>query len=117
MNQLLVHAGNTPTELLDYCESKGIRVEAYSPIAHGEILGNADVQAMAEKYGVTVAQLCIRYTIQLGTVSLPKTANPDHMRSNAQVDFEINDEDMATLKDLHAQDYGESSAFPVYSGK
>lgn len=117
VNQLLVHAGNTPTELLDYCESKGIRVEAYSPIAHGEILDNADVKAMAAKYGVSVPQLCIRYTIQLGTVSLPKTANPDHMRSNAQVDFEINDEDMATLKDLHAQDYGESSAFPVYSGK
>ena len=42
---------------------------------------------MAERYAVTVPQLCIRYTIQLDTVSLPKTANPDHMRSNAQVDY------------------------------
>ncbi|MBD0023424.1 aldo/keto reductase [Gordonia pseudamarae] len=117
VNQLLVHAGNTPTELLDYCESKGIRVEAYSPIAHGEILDNADVNAMAEKYAVTVPQLCIRYTIQLGTVSLPKTANPDHMRSNAQVDFTISDDDMAALQNLHDQDYGEAGAFPVYSGK
>ena len=89
VNQLLVHAGNTPSELLDYCESRDILVEAYSPIAHGAILQNAEVQAMAERYGVTVPQLCIRYTLQLGTVSLPKTVNPEHMRSNADVDFEI----------------------------
>jgi diketogulonate reductase-like aldo/keto reductase len=117
VNQLLVHAGNTPSELITFCQSQGILVEAYSPIAHGEILDNAQVQAMAQKYGVSVPQLCIRYTLQLGTVSLPKTANPDHMRSNAQVDFEISEADMDGLKDLHDQDYGEHSAFPVYSGK
>jgi diketogulonate reductase-like aldo/keto reductase len=117
VNQLLVHAGNTPSELLAYCESKGILVEAYSPIAHGAILQSAAVQALAEKYGVTVPQLCIRYTLQLDTVSLPKTANPDHMRSNAQVDFEISDVDMTALRDLRDVDYGEHSAFPVYSGK
>ncbi|HIW29261.1 MAG TPA: aldo/keto reductase [Candidatus Luteococcus avicola] len=117
VNQLLVHAGNTPSELLDYCADKGILVEAYSPIAHGEILDNEQVQEMAARYGVSVPQLCIRYTIQLGTVSLPKTANPEHMRSNTEVDFEISDEDMAALRHLHARDYGDSSAFPVYSGK
>ena len=117
MNQLLVHAGNTPTQLIDYCKSRNILVEAYSPIAHGEILKNDDVRAMAEKYGVSVPQLCIRYTLQLGTVSLPKTANPEHMRSNAQVDFVISETDMAALQHLHHQDYGDSSAFPVYSGK
>lgn len=117
VNQLLVHAGNTPTELMDYCASKGILVEAYSPIAHGEILKNDDVQAMAQRYGVSVPQLCIRYTVQLGTVSLPKTANPDHMRSNAEVDFEISDADMAALRNLRAADYGEHSGFPVFSGK
>ncbi|MFJ9539176.1 aldo/keto reductase [Streptomyces sp. NPDC101225] len=117
VNQLLVHAGNTPSELLAYCESKQILVEAYSPIAHGAILKNAEVQAMAEKYGVSVPQLCIRYTLQLDTVSLPKTANPDHMRSNAAVDFEISDEDMGALRGLRDVDYGEHSAFPVYSGK
>ncbi|ART69711.1 2,5-diketo-D-gluconic acid reductase [Mycobacterium dioxanotrophicus] len=117
VNQLLVHAGNTPTDLLAYCDSRNIRVEAYSPIAHGEIFKNADVAAMAEKYGVSVPQLCIRYTLQLGTVSLPKTANPEHMRANAQVDFVISDEDMTALRNLHARDYGDASVFPVYSGK
>ncbi|ASY31277.1 MULTISPECIES: aldo/keto reductase [unclassified Streptomyces] len=117
VNQLLVHAGNTPSGLLAYCESKQILVEAYSPIAHGAILENTDVQAMAHKYGVSVPQLCIRYTLQLGTVSLPKTANPEHMRSNAEVAFEISGADMDILRDLRDVDYGEHSAFPVYSGK
>ncbi|WP_406148124.1 aldo/keto reductase [Streptomyces sp. NBC_01012] len=117
VNQLLVHAGNTHTELLAYCASRQILVEAYSPIAHGAILKNAEVRAMAEKYGVSVPQLCIRYTLQLGTVSLPKTANPDHMRSNADIDFEISDTDMDALRGLRDVDYGDHSAFPVFSGK
>jgi diketogulonate reductase-like aldo/keto reductase len=117
VNQLLVHAGNTPTDLIAYCGAKQILVEAYSPIAHGAILTNTEVQAMAEKYGVSVPQLCIRYTLQLGAVSLPKTANPEHMRSNAEVDFEISPGDMESLRGLKAQDYGEHSAFPVYSGR
>lgn len=115
VNQLLVHAGNTPSELLAYCASRQILVEAYSPIAHGAILQNAEVQAMADRYGVSVPQLCIRYTLQLDTVSLPKTANPDHMRANAGVDFEISGDDMDVLRDLRDVDYGEHSAFPVYA--
>lgn len=117
VNQILVHAGNTPSDLIAYCASKDILVEAYSPIAHGEILGNERVAAIAASYGVSVPQLCIRYTLQLGTVSLPKTANPDHMRSNAELDFEISDDDMDALRDLDERDYGEHSVFPVYSGK
>ncbi|MFI7386371.1 aldo/keto reductase [Streptomyces sp. NPDC049813] len=117
VNQLLVHAGNTPSDLLAHCASKQILVEAYSPIAHGAILDNAEIQEMARKYGVSVPQLCIRYTLQLGTVSLPKTADPDHMRSNAAVDFEISEQDMDALRGLRDVDYGEHSAFPVYSGK
>ncbi len=116
VNQLLVHVGNTPTGLIAYCESKNILVEAYSPIAHGAILKNRDIAAIATRYDVTVPQLCIRYTLQLGTVSLPKTANPDHMRSNAELDFVISDEDMDILRNMQQRDYGEHSAFPVYSG-
>lgn len=118
VNQLLVHVGNTPADLIAYCEDENILVEAYSPIAHGEILENQDLAAMADHYGVTVPQLCIRYTLQLGTLPLPKTANPDHMRSNAQVDFVIADDDMRALRNMEQfQDYGESSRFPVFSGR
>lgn len=117
VNQLLVHVGNTPAELMEYCSEKGILVEAYSPMAHGEMMKNAEVTAMAERYGVSVPQLCIRYTLDLGTVSLPKTSNPEHMRSNAQVDFTISEEDLDTLRGLTHREYGEFAFFPVYSGK
>ncbi|MGW4335381.1 aldo/keto reductase [Rhodococcus koreensis] len=117
VNQLLVHIGNTPSELIAYCQSKNILVQGYSPIAHGEMLKNTDVAAIAEKYDVSVPQLCIRYTLQLGTQPLPKTTNPEHMRSNAQLDFAISDENMDTLSGFTQKDYGENAVFPVYSGK
>ena len=118
VNQILLHISNTPAELVEYCQKNGIAVEAYSPIAHGEILHQPEIAAMAEKYGVSVPQLCIRYTLQLGAISLPKTSNPDHMKTNADVDFVISAEDMEVLKNFkHIESYGESSGFPVYGGK
>lgn len=118
VNQLLVHIGNTPAALIKYCEEKNILVEAYSPVAHGEIMRHPEVAVMAEKYGVTIPQLCIRYDLQLGTLPLPKTANPEHMRDNAALDFEISEQDMAILKTMQPlKDYGEFSVFPVFSGK
>ena len=118
VNQILLHISNTNTELVDFCNKNGILVEAYSPIAHGEALKNDAITAMAKKYGVSTAQLCIRYVIQLGTVALPKTGNPVHMKDNANVDFEISDEDMNALKEMeHIDNYGEFNVFPVFSGK
>lgn len=118
VNQILAHVSNTPLELIEFCQKNDILVEAYSPIAHGAILHNTEVKAIADKYGVSVAQLCLRYDIQLGLVVLPKTANPDHMRNNAELDFVISDTDMETLKNAEQiQDYGEHSFFPVFGGK
>ncbi len=118
VNQILLHISNTPSELVNYCKANGIAVEAYSPIAHGEILNQPEIKAMADKYGVSVPQLCIRYTLQLGTVSLPKTADPEHMKTNAQVDFEISAEDMKVLENFKKiESYGKSGIFPVYGGK
>lgn len=116
VNQVLLHAGNTPAELLAFCKDRNILVQAYSPIAHGTLLDSRQIAAIAEKYEVSVPQLCIRYALQLGTQPLPKTANPEHMRSNAGVDFEISETDMAALGTLDERDYGEHAAFPVYSG-
>lgn len=118
VNQILAHISNTPLDLIQYCQNEGIVVEAYSPVAHGEALKNPKIVAMAKKYGVSVAQLCIRYCIQLDMIVLPKTANPDHMRENADLDFEISQEDMKELLAIDKiQDYGEASFFPVYGGK
>ncbi|WP_054940635.1 aldo/keto reductase [Paenibacillus ihuae] len=118
VNQILAHVRNTPLSLIEFCQENDILVEAYSPIAHGAVLDHADVKVIADKYGVTVAQLCLRYNIQLGLVVIPKTANPDHMRNNAELDFIISDADMESLKHVEPiQDYGEHSFFPVFGGK
>lgn len=118
VNQILAHVSNTPLELIEFCRKNGILVEAYSPIAHGAVLNHAEIKAIADKYGVSVAQLCLRYDIQLGLVVIPKTANPEHMRVNAELDFAISDADMETLKNIEQiQNYGEHSFFPVFGGK
>lgn len=115
VNQILVHVTNTPKETIAYCQNKGILVEGYSPVGHGELLKNQEIAEMADKYGVSIPQLGIRYDLQLGIVVLPKTANPKHMQSNADVDFVISDEDMETLANMERiQDYGDASVFPVY---
>lgn len=116
VNQILAHISNTPHALIQYCQENDILVEAYSPIGHGELMKNEQVAEMAAKYNVSVPQLGIRYDLQLGLLPLPKTANPDHMKTNAQVDFVISDEDMKTLKSMEQiKDYGEASKFPVYA--
>lgn len=118
VNQILAHVSNTPFDLIAYCQRKGILVEAYSPVAHGELLKNREITAMAERYGVTAAQLSIRYCLQLDMLPLPKTANPEHMRTNAAVDFEIAAPDMEVLKNAERiKNYGKASLFPVYGGK
>ena len=116
VNQVLSHISNTPFELIDYCKEKNILMEAYSPIAHGEILQNKEVNDIAKKYGVTVAQICIKYDLQLGMVVLPKTDNPEHMKTNADLDFLISEEDMETLKKIKLIDYGKSGVFPIFGG-
>lgn len=118
VNQVLAHISNTPHELIEYTQNKGILVEAYSPFAHGELMKNQNVTAIAKKYGVSVPQLSIRYCLALGLLPLPKTANPDHMKNNADVDFTISDEDLELLKNIETiKDYGDASIFPVYGGE
>lgn len=118
VNQILAHISNTPKELIKYTQDKGILVEAYSPVAHGELLKNQEVVKITEKYGVSVPQLSIRYVLQLGLLPLPKTANPAHMKNNADVDFLISEEDMNYLKNVeHIKNYGSASVMPVFGGE
>lgn len=116
VNQVLAHISNTPTDLIRFCEKNDILVEAYSPIGHGELMKDEAVKEMAAKYKVSVPQLGIRYDLQLGLLPLPKTANPAHMKSNADLDFEISAEDMEVLKSMDRIDYGEARMFPVFAG-
>ncbi|MGF0039646.1 aldo/keto reductase [Peptoniphilaceae bacterium SGI.131] len=118
VNQILCHISNTPLDLIEHCQDKGIVMEAYSPIAHGEALKNQTIGKMAEKYGVSIPQLCIRYDIQLGMIVLPKTENPSHMKNNADLDFVISEDDMEILKNVdRIENYGKHGFFPVFGGK
>ncbi len=118
VNQILAHISNTPFELIQYSRAQGMLVEAYSPMAHGELMKNQSVVKMAEKYGVSVPQLGIRYCLELGLLPLPKTSNPKHMKQNIEVDFKIDSSDLETLKNIELiKDYGEFSIFPVFGGK
>lgn len=100
VNQISLYAGHTDLDLIAYCQENGIVVEAYSPLGHGEVFKNKALLPYAEKYRVSVAQLCIRYTLQLDAISLPKTTSPERMRLNASLDFAISDKDMEELKRL-----------------
>lgn len=98
VNQVSTYVGNTPLALIDYCRSQGILMEAYCPNGHGAALSNPVVVEMAAKYGVTPAQICVKYTLQLGTLPLPKSLNPAHIKNNLELDFTISDADMEVLK-------------------
>lgn len=115
VNQILLHIANTPFALLQYCQKHDVLVEAYSPIAHGQILQNPQIKQMAAKYQVSVSQLAIRYCLELGTLPLPKSENPAHIVENGAVDFQIASADLKTLEDLpQITNYGEASSFPVF---
>lgn len=117
VNQILCHIGNTPIDVIKFCQENEIVVESYSPIAHGRALGNKAIQKMAEKYGVSIAQLCIKYTLQLDTVSLPKASSKEHIEDNLKLDFTISDEDMVELLKLNEFNYGVDSFWPVFRKK
>lgn len=98
VNQILANVTTTPKAMLDFCNNNKIIVEAYSPNGNGRILDDARLVQMAARYNVTVAELCVKYTLQLGMVSIPKTTNVEHMKANCNMDWIISDEDMEILK-------------------
>lgn len=106
VNQLEFHPGFTQWENVRYMQEKDILVEAWSPLGNGAVLGDERIKAIAEKYNKDVAQLCIRFALQLGILPLPKSTNPARMKTNAEVfDFEISAEDIDTLLNLPVLGY------------
>ena len=97
VNQIRFHVGHTQDELVSYCQTGGILVEAYSPIGTGRLLNHPAIVAVAERLGHSVAQVCIRYDLQKGCLPLPKSVHDEYIEANTHVDFELSDEDMATL--------------------
>lgn len=100
VNQIRVHIGHTPAEVISYCKANGIVVMAFSPNATGKLLGHPVVTEIAAKYQVSVPQLSIRYDYQLGLIPLPRSTNPEHIAENKDIDFVISDADMERLSQV-----------------
>ena len=98
VNQIEFHPGFMQEETVKYCNDHGILVEAWSPLGTGRMLNNELLMGIAEKYGVSVAQLCIRWCLQNNTLPLPKSVTPSRIEENTRVfGFEISDDDMKTI--------------------
>ena len=101
VNQLEFHPGYMQKAAVDFSQRLGIQVEAWSPIGRARVLEEPLLQELAEKYQVSVAQLCIRFALQCGVLPLPKSSSGERMRQNLDVfGFNIEDDDMHQLMTL-----------------
>lgn len=106
VNQVEVHPYFTNQKVRGYAREHGIAIEAWSPIAQGDVLGDAVINRIADGLGRTAAQVVLRWHIQRGDVVFPKTVNPDRMKSNFELfDFEL---DERAMEAISALDRGES---------
>ncbi|MBP5092032.1 MAG: aldo/keto reductase [Bacilli bacterium] len=100
VNQIRYYIGDTEPEITSYCQEKGILVEAYSPFATGRILESGTLEGYAKKLGVSIAQLCLRYCLEKGTLPLPKSVHEERIKANIDLDFEIPKDMLQELDEL-----------------
>ncbi len=101
INQIEHHPGYMQQKTVDFCKNHDILVEAWSPLGRGNVLKNETITGIAEKYGKTPAQICIRWNLQLDLLPLPKSVTPERIKSNFEVfDFEISEADMERISSL-----------------
>ncbi|MEB5567656.1 aldo/keto reductase [Mammaliicoccus sciuri] len=106
VNQVEFHPLFNQKVLQAYCESKGIKLMAWSPLMRGgEWLKNADLQSIADQYNKTVAQVIIKWHLQQGRLVIPKSQNDNRIRENFDVfDFELSDEDLDKIDQLNTDE-------------
>lgn len=98
VNQVELHPLHTQVPLREYCAVKKIAVTAWSPLGQGKLLNDATIGAIAAKHGKTAAQVILRWDIQHGIITIPKSINRERIASNVQVfDFQLTAEEMATI--------------------
>lgn len=101
VNQIEIHPGQNQKEVVDFCRQHQIAVEAWSPLGTGRLLQNETLADIAAKYGKSVAQLCIRWSLQNGFIPLPKSVTPERIIQNFEVfDFEISKDDMDIIDNM-----------------
>ncbi len=98
VNQVEFHPYLYQKELLDFCNGKGIKLEAYSPLTHGEKLNDTKLVEIAKKYNKSTAQVLIKWGLQHGLIVIPKSSKKERIIENSSVfDFKISEEDMEKL--------------------
>ncbi|MDD3338478.1 MAG: aldo/keto reductase [Lachnospiraceae bacterium] len=111
VNQIEFHPLWNRSELVEYCQTRGIAVQAYAPLARGAYLDNPVLQPIAEKYNRSTAQIGLRWSIQKGVAVIPKSTRVDRILSNSQIfDFSLSPEEMSLIDNLN-EDY-RSSGIP-----
>lgn len=101
VNQIRLCPGDTQNELVRYCKERDILLEAYSPLGTGKIFNVPEMKQLSEKYGKSVAQICIRWSLQNEWLPLPKSVTPDRIAENINVfDFELSEEDTELIAGL-----------------
>ncbi|KAM4642252.1 putative oxidoreductase ZK1290.5 isoform 2-T2 [Discoglossus pictus] len=102
LNQVEYHPFQRPQELVDYCSKRNIVFGGYCPLAKGQALTHPDILRIAKHYGRTPAQICIRWSIQNGVVTIPKSTKEARIRENCEVfRFSLVADDVLTLNSLH----------------
>lgn len=101
VNQIRLCPGDTQDEVVNYCKERNILLEAYSPLGTGRIFEVPEMQNLAAKYGKSIAQICVRWSLQMGFLPLPKSVNEERIKENAEVfDFELSGEDVKFIANL-----------------
>lgn len=102
VNQVEYHPRFNQRELHEYCKKNGIQLEAWSPLMQGGLLNDPVLVEIAEKYNKSTAQIIIRWDLQTGVVTIPKSTKPHRIAENADVfDFELSQEDMDKINGLN----------------
>ncbi|MFU2014078.1 aldo/keto reductase [Peribacillus butanolivorans] len=102
VNQVECHPRLTQKEVQAFCKEQGIQLEAWSPLMQGELLDNEVLQEIATKYGKSVAQVILRWDLQNGIVTIPKSTKEHRIVENSSVfDFELTEEDMNRISELN----------------
>ena len=97
VNQIEFHPWFQRPDLVDYCHETDTVIEAAAPLARTDVFGDEVVAELAEKYEVHPAQVVVRWAIDRGVVPLPRSSTPDHVRANADLDWELDDADRRRL--------------------
>ena len=107
VNQIRLAPGVYQAEIVDYCRKHDILLEAWGPFGQGELFHNEEVEAMADKYGKSVAQIALAWSLQEGFLPLPKSVTPERIKSNLDCfDITLSPADLEVLKNIQGLEGG-----------